>query len=67
MGSKQRGIEVAPHIDDADGDEDLGVDDALLGELLHHAPGDEFVVFGVRRRRVTALKDSMNSVKSVKR
>ena len=40
-------IEVAPHVDDADGDVDLGVDDALLGELLHHAPGDEFVVFRI--------------------
>ena len=34
-------IEVAPHIDDADGDVDLGVDHALRGELLHHAPGGE--------------------------
>ena len=40
-------IEVAPHIDDADGDVDLSVDNALLGELLHHAPGGEFVIFGV--------------------
>ncbi len=40
-------IEVAPHIDDADGDIDLGVDDALLGEVLHHAPRGQFVVFGV--------------------
>ena len=38
---------IAPHVDDADGDEDLGVDHALLGEVLHHAPRCEFVVFGV--------------------
>ena len=43
---KARGIEIAPHIDDADGDVDLGMDDALRGELLHHAPGCELVVFG---------------------
>ena len=42
-------IEVAPHIDDADGDEDLGVDNALRGELLHHVPGDDFVVFGIAK------------------
>ncbi len=42
-------IEVAPHIDDADGDKDLGVDDALRGEVLHHAPGGQFVVFGVAK------------------
>ena len=47
MGSKARGVEVAPHVDDADGDVDLGVDHALRGELLHHAPGGQFVVFGV--------------------
>ena len=40
-------IEVAPHIDDADGDVDLGVDNALRGELLHHVPGDYLVVLGV--------------------
>ena len=47
MGSKQCGVVIAPHVDDADGDEDLGVDDALLGEMLHHAPCGEFVVVGV--------------------
>ena len=47
MGSKAARIEVAPHIDDADGDVDLGVDDALLGEVLHHAPCGELVIFGV--------------------
>ena len=47
MGSKARGIEVAPHIDDADRNVDLGMDDALLGEMLHHAPCGELVVFGV--------------------
>ena len=40
-------IEIAPHVDDADRDVDLGVDDALLGEMLHHAPGGELVVFRV--------------------
>ena len=43
-GLKTCGIVVAPHIDDADGDVDLGVDDALRGEMLHHAPGDQLVV-----------------------
>ena len=47
-GFEARGIVIAPHVDDADGDVDFGVDDALLGEMLHHAPGGEFVVFGVR-------------------
>ena len=45
-GLEARGIVVAPHVDDADGDVDLGVDDALRGEMLHHAPGGELVVFG---------------------
>ena len=49
-------IEVAPHVDDTDGNVDLGVDDALRGELLHHAPGGDLVIFGVLSRRVTALK-----------
>ena len=40
-------IEVTPHIDDADGDEDLSMDDALRGELLHHVPGDDLIVFRV--------------------
>ena len=40
------GIVVAPHVDDADGDVDFGVDDALRGEVLDHAPGGEFVVVG---------------------
>jgi len=46
-GLEAAGIEVAPHIDDADGDEDLGVNHALGGELLHHSPGGQLVVFGV--------------------
>ncbi len=41
------GIEVAPHIDDANRDVDLGVNDALLGEMLHHVPRHELIVFGV--------------------
>ena len=44
-GLEARGVVIAPHVDDADGDVDFGVDDALLGEMLHHAPGGEFVVF----------------------
>ena len=40
---------IAPHVNDADGDEYLGVDDALLGEMLHHAPGSEFVVPSVHQ------------------
>ena len=46
-GLEAAGIEVTPHIDDADRNEDLGVDDALCGELLHHVPGDYFVIFWV--------------------
>ena len=46
-GFEAAGIEVAPHVNDADGDEDLGVNDALVVELLQHAPGDEFVVAGL--------------------
>ncbi len=46
-GLEARGVVVAPHVDDADGDVDLGMDDALRGEMLHHAPGDEFVIFGI--------------------
>ena len=38
------GIVVAPVIDDADSDIDLGVDHSLGGQLLHHAPGGQFVV-----------------------
>ena len=37
---------VAPEVDDADRDVDLGMDDALLGEVLHHAPGGQLVVVG---------------------
>ena len=66
-GLEAGGIEVAPQVDDADGDKDLGVDDALRGEVLHHAPGGQLVVLGSLRRRVTALKASMKPVKSVKR
>ena len=40
-------IEVAPHIDDADGDVDLGVDHALVVQVLHHAPCRQFVILGV--------------------
>jgi hypothetical protein len=58
---------VAPVIDDADGDEDLGVDHALRGEMLDHAPGGQLVVFGVIQLRQTALKASRKPVKSVKR
>jgi len=38
-GFKCAGIEVAPHVDDADGDVDLGMDNALGRKLLDHAPG----------------------------
>ncbi len=40
------GIKVAPHIDDAHGDVDLGVNDALRSQPLHHAPGYQLVVVG---------------------
>ena len=46
-GFEARGVVVAPHVDDADGDVDLGVDYTLFGEVLAHAPGDELVVVGV--------------------
>ena len=36
----------APIIDDANGDVDLGMDNALAGKALEHAPCDQFVVFG---------------------
>ena len=58
-------IVVAPHVDDADRNVDLGVNHALLGEALDHAPGGQLVVFGPVSRRVTALKASMKPVKSV--
>ena len=38
-------IEVAPHINDADRDINFGMNYALSGKLLHHAPGREFVIF----------------------
>ena len=41
------GIVIAPHVDDADGDVDLGVDYTLFSEVLAHAPRDEFVVVGM--------------------
>ena len=46
-GLKGARIEVAPHIDDADGNVDLGMDDALGVQTLHHAPCCQFVIFGV--------------------
>jgi hypothetical protein len=63
MGSK-RGIVVAPHVDDADGDVDLGVDHALRGELLHHAPGGQLVVFRGDQPPGDGLEASMKPVKS---
>jgi hypothetical protein len=50
---------VAGHVDDADGDEDLGVNHALRCELLDHAPGEEFVVVGVDE----PLADGLEGVK----
>ena len=46
-GFEARGIVIAPHVDDADGDVDLGMDYTLFCEVLAHAPSDEFVVVGV--------------------
>jgi hypothetical protein len=43
------------------------VDHALLGQVLHHAPGDQLVVFRIDETAVTALKPSMKPVKSSKR
>jgi len=40
------GVGIAPVVDDTDGDVDLGVDDALLGEMLCHAPRSEIIVVG---------------------
>ena len=55
-GLEAAGIEVAPHIDDADGDEDLSVDHALGGEVLHHAPCGQLVVFGVAKAASDGLE-----------
>ena len=56
MGSKACGIVVAPHVDDADGDIDLGVNDALLGQSLHHAPGGQLVVLGAGEQACDGFK-----------
>ena len=42
-----RRVMAAPEIDDANGDEDLSMDDALGGKVLHHAPGGKLVVVRV--------------------
>ena len=57
-------IEVAPHIDDADGDEDLGVDHALGGEVLHHAPCGQLVVFRVAQAARDGL-EGLNELSEV--
>src|ERR1700678_1164617 len=51
-------IEVAPHVDNADRDVDLGVNDALLGQMLDHAPGGQFVIF----RRNEAARDGLEAL-----
>jgi hypothetical protein len=43
-GLKAGRIVVAPEVDDAHGDENLSVHDALGFEVLHHAPGGQLVV-----------------------
>ena len=45
-GKERLEVAASPVIDDPDRDVDLGVNDALGGESLKHAPGDEFVVIG---------------------
>jgi hypothetical protein len=43
-------------VDDADGDVNLGVDHSLGGEMLHHAPGSQFVVFRPDQLRCDGFK-----------
>ena len=57
-------IEVAPHIDDADGDEDLGMDHALGVQVLHHAPRGQFVIFGVFQAPRDGL-EALNELREV--
>src|ERR1035441_9544180 len=40
-------IEIAPHIDDADRDKHLSVNDALPGKLFRHAPRHQLVIFRI--------------------
>ena len=51
-----RRIVLAPQVDDADGDVHFGVDHALAGEMLHHAPGGQFVVFRVDQQAGDGLE-----------
>jgi len=60
-------VEVAPHVDHAHGDEDLGMDNALLGQMLHHAPGNEFVVLGIDEPPRDGLESLDEPVKLSKR
>ena len=46
---------LVPVVEDAEGDVDLGVDDALQRRGRDHSGGDELVVVGVRRREDMAL------------
>ena len=48
-------LQPAPVINHSDRDVDLGMDNPLLCKALHHAIGDEFVVF----RRAKALGDGL--------
>ena len=43
------GIVVSPEINDANRDVNLRMDDPLGGQLLHHAPGSEFVVLSMHQ------------------
>jgi hypothetical protein len=67
MGSKASGIVIAPQIDHAHRDEDLGVDHALLGQMLDHAPGGQFVVLGTDQQPGDGLEGFQKPVKLSKR
>jgi len=41
---KAGGIVIAPHVNDANRDEDFCMNNALRRQMLHHAPRGEFVV-----------------------
>src|ERR1035437_7048896 len=50
------GVVVAPVVDDADGDVNLGVNHSLSGKMLHHAPGGQLVVFRADQLRGDGLE-----------
>ena len=62
------GIEIPPHVNDANRNKDLGVDYSLGGQVLHHAPGNEFVVFRgnqAARHGLEALNEAGEIVEAI--